>query len=185
MFRKQGKEIIRFNNYVGVIETKAGFTIEVLPKIHSINDIDEQRKIFLKMLRYKPKFQLIPDILIERDSNPIAILDTKWKAIDQNAPEDNYGISQADMYQLFAYGNKYEGNPILFLIYPASAYFQKELAPFNYIKNKLELRVVPFWLSRNKKDVKNFIENICEETEKGCGYVCPVAAGYLSRLNQV
>ncbi len=42
----------------------------------------------------------------------------------------------------------------------ASAYFQKELAPFSYIKNKLELRVVPFRLSREREDVKEFMEEI-------------------------
>jgi len=122
--------------------------------------IQHRKKYLVDQHKDKPKFQLIPDILIDRDSKPIAILDTKWKAIDQNAPEDNYGISQADMYQLFAYGSKYEGNPKLFLIYPASAYFQKELAPFSYIKNKLELRVVPFRLSREREDVKEFMEEI-------------------------
>jgi len=35
----------------------------------------------------------------------IFILDTKWKILDEN--DKNKGVSQADMYQMFAYSKKY------------------------------------------------------------------------------
>jgi 5-methylcytosine-specific restriction enzyme subunit McrC len=122
--------------------------------------IQHRQKYLVDQHKDKPKFQLIPDIVIERDSQPIAILDTKWKAIDQNAPKENYGISQADMYQLFAYGSKYEGNPKLFLIYPENENFQEQLYSFNYSKDALELQVVPFRLNRERVDVKKFVKEI-------------------------
>ncbi len=65
------------------------------------------------------KFALRPDIVIKKN-NKIIILDTKWKEI-HNTPRDNYGISQQDMYQMYAYSKKYEANecnPIVWLLYP-------------------------------------------------------------------
>ncbi|MEA1973692.1 MAG: McrC family protein [Candidatus Cloacimonadota bacterium] len=52
-------EILKAKNYVGVIQTKKGITIEILPKIYSDlkqsenpkDEIAETKKIFLKMLR--------------------------------------------------------------------------------------------------------------------------------------
>jgi len=84
-----------------------------------------------KYLCEKPKkFRLRPDILIRKnDSKECFIADTKWKVIDAN--EINKGISQSDMYQLYAYGKKYQNEKDtccgLFLIYPQSPKFIKEI----------------------------------------------------------
>ena len=39
------------------------------------------------------------------------MLDTKWKRIDQslNNAREKFGLSQADFYQLLAYGERYMG----------------------------------------------------------------------------
>ena len=52
------------------------------------------------------KFLMKPDIAITRkDDKAIFICDTKWKLLaDEKA---NYGISQGDMYQMYAYQKKY------------------------------------------------------------------------------
>jgi 5-methylcytosine-specific restriction enzyme subunit McrC len=92
-------------------------------------------------------FRLRPDFLIEHDSRTW-ILDAKWKRIDQNARDTNYGISQADFYQLFAYGQKYLGGcGEMALIYPASATFQQTLQPFHF-SPELRLWVIPIDLER-------------------------------------
>lgn len=44
------------------------------------------------------------------------ILDTKWKSLVDNQ-RVNYGISQADMYQMYAYSKKYN-TPEIWLLYP-------------------------------------------------------------------
>lgn len=65
----------------------------------------------------KKKFALRPDIVITRKSdNAIFVMDTKWKKLYNN-PNNNYGISQADMYQMFAYQKKYDCKNVT-LIYP-------------------------------------------------------------------
>jgi 5-methylcytosine-specific restriction enzyme subunit McrC len=41
---------------------------------------------------------------------------SKWKRLDSNDKENKYGISQGDMYQLYAYGQKYlNGSGDMFL----------------------------------------------------------------------
>ena len=64
------------------------------------------------------RFALRPDLVVTRDDGSIVILDTKWKSLidDKRA---NYGISQADMYQMYAYSKKY-GTSEIWLLYPVN-----------------------------------------------------------------
>ena len=65
------------------------------------------------------KFRLRPDIVVSNAydaSHNVVIMDTKWKRLNCNASA-NYGISQADMYQMYAYSKKYH-TPNIWLIYP-------------------------------------------------------------------
>lgn len=62
------------------------------------------------------KFSLRPDLVVTRDDGSIIILDTKWKKLVNNRSK-NFGISQADMYQMYAYSKKYETSEI-WLLYP-------------------------------------------------------------------
>ena len=65
------------------------------------------------------KFALRPDIVITRKSdNAIFVMDTKWKLLTDN-PQSNYGISQSDMYQMYAYQKKYTSENVT-LLYPLS-----------------------------------------------------------------
>lgn len=110
----------------------------------------------------KRMFQLRPDIVVEADKNSdnydCIIIDTKWKAIDATRPDRHYLIDMKDMYQLYAYGQKYRQGqsiemdddiiPKLVLIYPYSERFTEHLPEFVYddVKDKIGLRlmVVPF-----------------------------------------
>ena len=65
------------------------------------------------------KFKLRPDLVIKNvlsEKHKVVIMDTKWKRLNRN-PASNYGISQADMYQMYAYSKKYH-TPDIWLIYP-------------------------------------------------------------------
>ena len=62
------------------------------------------------------QFALRPDIVITKEDGTRAILDTKWKSLFDN-PRKNYGISQSDMYQMYAYSKKY-GTSEIWLLYP-------------------------------------------------------------------
>ena len=59
-------------------------------------------------------FALCPDIVLENDERTI-VLDTKWKLLAKSAT--NHGISQSDMYQMYAYGKKYRAKKVV-LLYP-------------------------------------------------------------------
>ncbi len=78
------------------------------------------------------------------------VLDTKWKRLDSELGSKNYGLSQADFYQLFAYGQKYLGRQgDLVLIYPKRGAFQEALPVFEFSEG-LRLWVVPFDLISEK-----------------------------------
>ena len=62
------------------------------------------------------QFALRPDIVITRTDGSKVILDTKWKSL-VDKPVLNYGIAQADMYQMYAYSKKYN-TPDIWLLYP-------------------------------------------------------------------
>ena len=64
----------------------------------------------------KKQFALRPDIVMKNEKLPPIILDTKWKRLT-NDGKKNYGISQSDMYQMYAYGKKYNTSEI-WLLYP-------------------------------------------------------------------
>ena len=89
-------------------------------------------------------FKLRPDLLLQRGNDTVAVLDTKWKLISGNDRENKYGLSQADFYQLFAYGHRYlSGQGEMLLIYPKTAGFVDVLPSFDYSPD-LRLWVAPF-----------------------------------------
>ncbi|MFF3024576.1 McrC family protein [Gottfriedia sp. NPDC057948] len=80
------------------------------------------------------KFALRPDIVITRDDGSRIIIDAKWKLLNNN-PQKNYGISQVDMYQMYAYSKKYETAEI-WLLYPLSD--EMDNTDISFVANNLE-----------------------------------------------
>ena len=76
----------------------------------------QDRKYYLFEEDDRYIFALRPDIVLTRPDRHKIVLDTKWKRLNNNR-EANYGISQADMYQMFAYAKKYNTSDI-WLLYP-------------------------------------------------------------------
>ena len=96
-------------------------------------------------------FQLRPDILVSYGETK-SVMDTKWKLLDanQDTTAEKYGIGQADLYQLFAYGHKYQnGHGHMLLIYPKHSCFERPLPQFSF-NNDLHLWCVPFDLYRKR-----------------------------------
>ena len=56
--------------------------------------------------------------MLKKDGHTLAIVDTKWKVIGRNVDDKKRGVSQADVYQMMAYGQIY-GASRLMLLYPA------------------------------------------------------------------
>lgn len=62
------------------------------------------------------KFLMKPDIVIKnKELKKVLVMDTKWKVLAD--AKSNYGISQADMYQMYAYQKKYQSESVT-LLYP-------------------------------------------------------------------
>jgi 5-methylcytosine-specific restriction enzyme subunit McrC len=101
-------------------------------------------------------FNLKPDLLIKNETGENrVVLDTKWKLLDEKASDSKskYGLSQADFYQLYAYGQYYLGGKgDLVLIYPKTDTFTAALPVFEFTKpdGSLRLWVLPFDLDNKR-----------------------------------
>ena len=111
----------------------------------------------VKYLIEEPRdFGLKPDIFLEGKF----IADTKWKIIRQDNKENErkYKISQADLYQLYAYGKKYECGE-LYLIYPKIDGAKQESMKFEYEKD-MHLEILYFDLENDKLIPPNRLSTI-------------------------
>jgi 5-methylcytosine-specific restriction enzyme subunit McrC len=101
----------------------------------------------LAIYKERGKFSLRPDLLIQRDSQNLVVLDTKWKLLDREIYNAN--ISQSDVYQMFAYAKKYldQSGDSIVLIYPMQDNFDEPLASFYDLGDNHKLWVVPFEIS--------------------------------------
>ena len=132
-----------FESYVGnFIKKKLPGTI-----------LQHQKKYLIEKPR---KFRLKPDIFLEGKF----IADTKWKIIRQdiNESEKKYKISQADLYQLYAYGKKYNSGK-LYLIYPKIDGAKQESMNFKY-DDEMWLEILYFDLENDKLIPPNRLSTI-------------------------
>lgn len=97
-------------------ESYVAQSIEKILEEHGWNVSVQDSRYHLFQEEDRDIFALRPDIVVTKPDGHRIILDTKWKRLNGNR-EKNYGISQADMYQMFAYGKKY-GTPDIWLLYP-------------------------------------------------------------------
>lgn len=104
---------VLFEAYVGRLVRKAfagtGLTVELQ---------GGRRYCLACQATSKLSFQTKPDILVKRGNDIVQIIDTKWKLISPREPE--WGIKQADVYQMMAYGQLYHC-PMVTLLYPHRA----------------------------------------------------------------
>ena len=112
-----------------------------------------------KYLFDKPRqFRMKPDIYMSKDDSAI-VLDTKWKKLISDSSK-NYGISQSDMYQMYAYAYKYDVENVI-LIYPKHKEVQLKNFP-SYIQDedqnehikKIVVKVFLYDLSNEEKSIK-------------------------------
>ena len=81
----------------------------------NVSNQDKGKFLFIEP---RKQFGLRPDIVMTKNDRTI-ILVTKWKVLFVNEHK-NYGISQSDMYQMYAYSKKYETSEI-WLLYPINS----------------------------------------------------------------
>ncbi len=116
-----------FESYVGAYLKKKGFDVQAQDKG--------------KYLVEKPnRYALRPDFVLNKGKENEIVADTKYKNI-----KEQKDISQADMYQLYAYGTKYKETKQLYFIYPKGE--ELHLKRSSYIENELHLDVLFFDLA--------------------------------------
>ena len=93
------------------------------------------------LIEYPKSFKLRPDIFLENKF----IADTKWKIISSSND-----ISQADLYQLYAYGKKHKCDK-LYLIYPKIEGIKQEFMKFGY-DDKMLLENLYFDLEKDENN---------------------------------
>jgi len=93
----------------------------MIPNGWEVSTQDKQYSLFTTQDE-KKLFALRPDIVMSKDGKTI-VLDTKWKQLSDNE-RINYGISQADMYQMYAYSKKYNAKDV-YLLYPVTEEMRK------------------------------------------------------------
>jgi 5-methylcytosine-specific restriction enzyme subunit McrC len=103
------------------------------------------------------KFALKPDIVINKNKANEIIADTKWKILSED--KTHQGVSQNDMYQLYAYGTKYENCKNMYLIYPLDKIDENQGKHYHYFKNEtcksnigLNLKILFFDLTKDFKE---------------------------------
>ena len=84
-------------------------------------NVRTQDKAYYLFEEPKNQFALRPDIVLYYGDRCV-VLDTKWKVLVDNL-SGNYGISQSDMYQVYAYSKKYMTSEI-WLLYPLTRPFR-------------------------------------------------------------
>ena len=108
-----------------------------------------------KLTRSPRAFTMKPDITLQKGGTSHFILDAKWKRL-KSATEDptTRGITQADMYQLYAYGKRYECRTVA-LVYPRTGDFEE---PLRFVfHDDLTLLCLPFDVSRPEASVHRCI----------------------------
>ena len=121
------------------------FVYSYLKKSSNFQDIKSQdRTHHLAYENGIGRFRLKPDIVI--NSGKI-IADTKWKILSEDKVYN--GVLQDDMYQLYAYGTKYDNCEKIYLIYPFDELIIKN--SYNYFKNK-ELKLDILFFDVYKKE---------------------------------
>ena len=98
------------------------------------------------LVEYPKSFKLRPDIFLKGKF----IADTKWKIISSSND-----ISQADLYQLYAYGKKHECDK-LYLIYPKIEGIKQEFMKFGY-DDEMWLEILYFDLEKDENNANLLI----------------------------
>ena len=79
-------------------------------RLHCLESIPDSRRLFMTK----------PDILVMSNGASDLLIDTKWKRLSTLSEDPKQGVSQADVYQMMAYGRVYQCGKLL-LLYPHHA----------------------------------------------------------------
>ena len=87
-------------------------------------------------------------------------MDTKWKRLNAEDGDLKRGVNQADMYQMFVYGKKYQkfGCRKVALVYPKTDKFT-ERSDYRFDEH-LSLTCFPFDVTHPERSVEEIIQQL-------------------------
>ena len=101
------------------------------------------------------EFRIRPDVVARKHGHRTLVMDVKWKRLSTRYR--HCGISQSDLYQLYAYGKKYAAReprvPALYLLYPWNNQFTEARRYCYETSPRLELEVRPVRLDDDRETV--------------------------------
>lgn len=109
-------------------------------------------------------FRMKPDISLKAGNRVAFILDAKWKHVDGNRDDPKHGIDQDDMYQLYAYGKRYECDAVA-LVYPRNRTFTTPLH-YQFSNDELILICLPFDVAKPRESVLQSIQILQSYTRR-------------------
>lgn len=99
-------------------------------------------------------FATEPDIALQEKGNVVFVLDAKWKRIYDGTDDPKHGIQQDDLYQLHAYGARYDCKAVA-LVYPRSRSFRMPLQ-YTFFDNTT-LHAMPFDVTQPAESVRHIV----------------------------
>lgn len=106
-------------------------------------------------------FRTKPDIILRRHGEILAVIDTKWKKL--NDPLDRkHGVSQSDIYQLMAYARLYPTREFMLLYPEVPGYPAGERDPFGIAGGAERLAIATVDTSCAEALVISQLKRLCE-----------------------
>lgn len=139
-----------------------------IPKQHIHVQAKRRSKWLLRRPDKSGCFRLRPDIIIDKLKGITSlIIDTKWKHLKSDQEDSRNGVSQADLYQLYAYAQRYDSNDNVLLFPQVNDVTPKEYYLADEPGKKLRVDFVDlnFDLVRNKKRLQADINRILNNNQ--------------------
>jgi 5-methylcytosine-specific restriction enzyme subunit McrC len=87
----------------------------------------------------RSRYKMIPDLHLSMDGHSIAILDTKWKVLSNQAGDS--AMAQSDLYQVFAYAKAHQISAVA-LVYPSSSGEESGKDFWRYMDGRTSLHII-------------------------------------------
>lgn len=122
-----------------------------------------RKRWLLRESRDGRRFQLRPDVVVDgEDGVPRLILDTKWKRLRADEIDRRNGVARSDIYQLYAYTNRY-ACPDSVLLYPAVAGATAKTYTLEDDPRGLQIRTAFIDVSRDlMAERREFLDDLCD-----------------------
>lgn len=108
----------------------------------------------------RKKFALKPDIGVFRKRENVCLVDTKWKRLDMTRTHNN--VSQADIYQMYAYGKEYD-SPRVVLLYPKHKSVPDNVSMYEHVgeepAKRIEIKTIDVSSPFSRREVRSALRS--------------------------